>query len=65
MASKTSSVVEFNDTEYDLNDKEDVIELFNDLIFAINCLRCDRDGLRHNVDYISEYAVFDYNPEEE
>lgn len=58
MASKTSSVVNFNDTEYDLNDKEDVIELFNDLIYMINILCCDRDELRHDVDYISERTTF-------
>ena len=65
MASKTRSIIEFDDTEYDLNDKEDVIELFNDLIRIINILRCDRDGLRHDIDYVSEHAVFDYNPEED
>ena len=58
MASKIRSVVEFNDTEYDLNDKEDVIDLFNDLIRIINILRCDRDGLQHNVDYILEHTAF-------
>lgn len=58
MASKISNIVEFNDTEYDLNDKEDVIELFHDLIYIINILRCDRDELRHDVDYIAERTTF-------
>lgn len=65
MASKTRDVVEFNDTEYDLNDKEDVIELFNDLIYMINVLRCDRDELRRDINYISSHCVYRYNSEEE
>lgn len=48
-----SNIVKFDDTEYDLSDKEDVVELFNDLIYIINCLRCDRDELRRKIDYTS------------
>ena len=64
MASKTSDVVNFNDTEYDLNDKEDIIELFNDLIYIINCLRCDRDELRRKIDYVSSHCVYRHNSED-
>lgn len=63
MASKTSSVVKFDDTEYDLNDKDDVIELFNDLIYIINCLRCDRDELQRKIDYTSSHCVYRHSEE--
>ena len=62
---KVSDIVTYDDTEYDLNDKEDVIELFNDLIYTINYLREEVRSLRHNVDYVSEHAVFRYNSLEE
>lgn len=65
MANKVSDVVTYDDTEYDLNDKEDVIELFNDLIYTINYLREEVRGLRHDVNYVSERAVFRYNSLEE
>ena len=65
MASKTNDIVEFNDTEYDLDDKEDVIELFNDLIYIINCLRWEVRDLRHDIDYTSSRCVYRYNSEEE
>lgn len=65
MVNKVSDIVTFDDTEYDLNDKEDVIELFNDLIYMINILRCDRDELRRDINYISSHCVYRYNSEEE
>lgn len=65
MASKTKDIVEFNDTEYDLNDKEDVIELFNDLIYTINCLRWKVRDLQQDIDYTSSHCVYRYNSEEE
>ena len=61
MTNKVSDIVTYDDTEYDLNDKEDVVELFNDLIYTINYLREEVRGLRHDVDYVSERAVFRYN----
>lgn len=65
MASKTSNVIRYDDTEYDLNDKEDVIELFNDLVYTINYLRCEVRDLRRDFDYMSSRAVYRYNSEEE
>lgn len=65
MTNKVSDIVTYDDTEYDLNDKEDVIELFNDLIYTINYLREEVRSLRHDVDYVSERAVFRYNSLEE
>lgn len=61
MTNKVSDIVTYDDTEYDLNDKEDVVELFNDLIYTINYLREEVRGLRHDVNYVSERAVFRYN----
>ena len=65
MTNKVSDIVTYDDTEYDLNDKEDIIELFNDLIYTINYLREEVRSLRHDVDYVSERAVFRYNSLEE
>ncbi len=65
MESKTSDIITYDGTEYDVSDKEDVIELFNDLIYTINYLCEEVRGLRHDVDYVSERAVFRYNSLEE
>ena len=65
MASKTYDVIRYNDTEYDLNDKGDVIELFNDLISTINYLRCAVRDLQRDTDYISRRTICGYNSEEE
>ena len=65
MASKTSDIITYDGTEYDVSDKDDVIELFNDLIYTINYLCEEVRSLRHDVDYVSERAVFSYNSLEE
>ena len=65
MASKTSDIITYDGTEYDVSDKDDVIELFNDLIYTINYLCEEVRSLRRDVDYVSERAVFSYNSLEE
>ena len=65
MESKTSDIITYDGTKYDVSDKDDVIELFNDLIYTINYLREDVRSLRRNIDYVSERAVFRYNSLEE
>lgn len=65
MASKTCDVIRYDDTEYDLNDKEDVVELFNDLVRTIDYLRYDIRSLRKDFDYLSSHVVHRYNSEED
>lgn len=61
----TSDVIRYDDTEYDLNDKEDVVELFNDLIYTINNLRCEIRDLRGDFDYMSPRVVYKRNYDED
>lgn len=65
MANKTNDVITYNDTEYDITDRGDVIELFNDLIYTIEYLRCEVRDLRNDFNYMSSHCVYRYNSEED
>lgn len=62
---KELGFVEYDYDTYSIRDDGDIISLFNDLIYTINYLREEVRNLRHDIDYVSERAVFSYNSEEE
>ena len=62
---KELGFVEYDYDMYSIRDDGDIISLFKDLIYTINYLREEVRNLRHDIDYVSERAVFSYNSEEE
>ena len=65
MLDKTCDVVTFDDVEYDLRDKEDVIDLFNELVYEIKSLRREVNELRTDTNFIQTHYDCSYNFEEE
>lgn len=62
---KEFGFVEYDYDNYAIRDDGEIISLFKDLIYTINYLCQEVRNLRHDIDYVSERAVFRYNSEEE